>query len=116
MIARQLALKWSPAPRLVSVGTHDDGGAHDPPYKGVTVVFDNGLFANVSFTLEEPGRWIALGNAGMAGDGRQLRFEDGTTFDADMLYESAVAAREPLGSGDGPLRAPVGGPRMRIGR
>ena len=48
---RNELLSWSPTPRLVSVRTHNDGKEADPPYKPVTVVFDNGVFANVPFQL-----------------------------------------------------------------
>ena len=60
---RNELLSWSPTPRLVSVRTHNDGKEADPPYKPVTVVFDNGVFANVPFQLDEQRRWTALGYA-----------------------------------------------------
>ena len=113
---RKELMAWSPKPQLVSVRMLDDGKEHDPPYKGVTVVFDNGLFGNLAFELEHQPRWAALGNAQIVAEGRLLRFEDGTTFDSDMLYRFAVEAREPRRPGDGRPRMPVTGPLMRIAR
>ncbi len=72
---RKELLAWSPTPRLVSIRTLPDGKEADPPYKPVTVVFDNGLFANVAIPLEDQRRWGALGNARITGDGRLLCFE-----------------------------------------
>ena len=113
---RNELLACSPRPRLVSVRTHEDGNQCDHPYKGITVVFGNGLFANLSIQIEQQRRWIALGNARIAGDGRLLRFEDGTILDSDVLYGFAVDAREPRRLGDGRPRMPVSGPLIRIGR
>ena len=50
---RDTLLNWSPKPRLVSVRTLDEGKDTNPPYKGVTVVFDNGLYDNVPFHLND---------------------------------------------------------------
>lgn len=112
---RAKLLASSPGPRLVSVRTHADGKEHDPAYKGVTVVFDNGLFANLAIQLEEPRRWVALGDGRIDGDGRVLRFEDGTTLDSEALYKRAVAGREPPRPGDGrPPRLPVRGPPIQF--
>lgn len=113
---RNELLAWSPTPRLVSARTHADGQEHDPPYKGVSLVFDNGVFANVPFMLERPSRWAALGNAQLAADGRALRFEDGTSLDSSRLYRLAVTAHDPPRPGDGRPRLPISGPPMRIAR
>ena len=113
---RNELLSWSPTPRLVSVRTHNDGKEADPPYKPVTVVFDNGVFANVPFQLDEQRRWTALGYAQIRKDGRLLLFQDGTTLDSDLLYRSAVIAQEPRRPGDGRPRLPVTGPSIRFGR
>lgn len=110
---RDRLLNWAPRPRLVSVRTHDDGRVADPPYKGVTVVFDNGLFSNVPFRLESERRWLALGHAAITGDGH-LVFADGTVFPSERLYSSAVEGQKPRKTGDGRPRLPVSGPWIRI--
>ena len=113
---RNELLSWSPPPRLVSVRTHNDGKEADPPYKAVTVVFDNGVFANVPLQLDEQRRWTALGDAQISRDGRLLLFQDGTTLDSDRLYRSAVIAQEPRRPNDGRPRLPVAGPAIRFRR
>ena len=82
-------LMWTPKPGLVSVRTHDDGREADPPYKGVTVVFSNGLFANVPFRLDTRRRWLALGKAAINGDGH-LVFVDGDSIPSDPPASSGV--------------------------
>ena len=111
---RRELLAWSPTPSLVSIRTHSVGKEADPPCKPVTVVFDNGLFANVAIELEDQRRWGALGNARITGDGRLLCFEDGTIIDSNMLYRSAADAREPRGPDDGRPRLPFTGSVLRI--
>ena len=108
-------LKWKPKPELVSVRTHNDGRQHDSPYKGVTVVFSNGLFSNTPFPVTSERHWVALGNAciNKAGD---LQFCDGTIVDSDRLYEGAVAVQQPRKDGDGRPRLPVAGPWIQFRR
>ena len=113
---RKELLAWSPTPSLVSIRTLPDGKEADPPYKPVTVVFDNGLFANVAIPLEDQRRWGALGNARITGDGRLLCFEDGSIIDSNMLYRSVADGREPRGPDDGRPRLPVTGSLLRIAR
>ena len=112
---RDRLLKWTPKPRLVSVRTHDDGREADPPYKGVTVVFDNGLFANVPFRLDTHRRWVALGGAGINSVGH-LVFADGTLVSSDEIYRLAAVGREGSKPRDGRPRLPVSGPWIRIRR
>lgn len=108
-------LGWTPTPRLVSVRTHDDGMKADPPYKGVTLVFDNGLFANLPFQLKSELQWRALGNAAIKKDGH-LVFADGTVFPSERLYSLAVEGNKPAKPGDGRPRLPIAGPWIRIRR
>ena len=108
-------LKWTPEPKIVSVRTHEDAKNADPPYKGVTVAFDNGLFANLPFKLAHTHQWVALGDAHIQGDGN-IVFADGTVIDSGEIYRATVAAREPRKSGDGRPRLPVAGPWIRFRR
>ena len=110
---RDRLLNWAPRPRLVSVRTHNDGREADPPYKGVTAVFDNGLFSNVPFLLQSERQWLALGNAAINGDGH-LVFADGTVVRSERLYSSAVEGQKPSKPGDGRPRLPVSGPWIRF--
>ena len=112
---RDMLLKWRPNPKLVSVRTHHDGKKADPPYNVVTVVFDNGLFANVPFQVADERRWAALGDASIHSDSN-LVFADGTVINSGQLYWSAVHAQEPRKSGDGRPRLPVTGPWIRFQR
>ena len=108
-------LKWKPKPELVSVRTHDDGLQHDPPYKGVTVVFSNGLFGNVPISLTSERQWVALGKARINGTG-DLEFANGAVVGAGELYKDVVAGQEPPKNGDGRPNLPVAGPWARIRR
>ena len=112
---RERLSDWTPRPELVSVRTHDNGREHDPPFKGVTVVFSNGLFANLPFRLTSEHQWEALGKAriGRAGD---LEFANGTVVGSRRIYKQAVDAQEPGKPGDGRPRSPVAGPWVRIRR
>ena len=100
-------------PRIVSVRTLHAGWDADPPYKGVTVVFDDGLFTSCGFTLEHPGQWEELGEASIDSLGN-LVFADGTVQDSRWLYRDAATAlksnKEAVG---GP---PIPGPWMRFRR
>ena len=108
-------LNWTPRPRLVSVRTQTDGKKADPLYKGVTVVFDNGLFCNVPFPLETERQWLALGNAAINGGGH-LVFADGTVVPSERLYSVAVDGQKPPKPDDGRPRLPVTGPWIKFRR
>ena len=110
---RDRLLNWTPRPRLVSVRTHNDGREADPPYKSVTVVFDNGLYSNVPFRLESERQWLAHGNAAINGDGH-LMFADGTVIPSKRIYSSAVEGQKPPKPGDGRPRLPVTGPWIKF--
>ena len=112
---RDRLLNWTPRPRLVSVRTHADGREAAPPYKGVTVVFDNGLFSNVPFPLESKRQWLALGDATINRDGN-LVFADGRVIPAERLYSATVEGQKPPQPGDGRPRLPVTGPSIKIRR
>ena len=100
-------------PRIVSVRTHHAGWDADPPYKGVTVVFDDGLFTSCGFTLERPGQWKELGEASIDSLGN-LVFADGTVQDSRWLYRDAATA---LKSNKGPEGGPpIPGRWMRFRR
>ena len=108
-------VNWTPEPRLISVRTHDDGRDETPPIKGVTVVFDNGVFANVPFAVASEGEWLSLGRARIDSDGR-LMFANGIVVGASEIYRSVVSDVQG-GSGEGGrLRRPVAGPPIRFGR
>ncbi len=111
---RDALLEWRPEPRLVSVRTHGTDTRTDL-YKAVTVVFDNGLFANVPFKVRDTRQREVLGNARISPDGSALVFADGATAPSREIYEIAVAAHCDR-RGDGELRLPVTGPRIRIRR
>ena len=112
---RDRLLRWTPQPKLVSVRTHDDGRDADPPYKGVTVVFDNGLFANVPFQLDARHSWAALGKAGIHSDGH-LTFDDGTVIACGEIYTSVVVGRDQPKPGNDDPRRPITGPSIRFRR
>ena len=106
-------LRRTTRPRIVSVRTHHAGWDADPPYKGVTVVFDDGLFTSCGFTLERPGQWEELGEASIDSLGN-LVFADGTVQDSSWLYRDAATT---LKSNKGPVGgAPIPGPWMLIRR
>ena len=111
---RDALLQWRPEPRLVSVRTHGANTQTDR-HKAVTVVFDNGLFANVPFLLDGTHRRTVLGDASIRRDGSALVFADGTTVAARQIYETAVAGHCDL-PGDGRPRLPVTGPWIRFRR
>ena len=108
-------LKWKPAPKIVSARVHDDGRNEDPPYRGITVAFDNGLFADLPFRPVDPDRRVALGDAEVQSDGN-LVFPDGTVFESGEAYRMAVEALEQRKSGGGEPRLPVAGPPFRVRR
>ena len=104
-------LKRTTRPRIVSVRTHHAGSDADPPYKGVTVVFDDGLFTSCFFTLERPEQREELGEARIDSLGN-LVFADGTVQDSRWLYRDAATA---LQSNKGPIGGPpIPGPWMRF--
>ena len=113
---RDTLLGWVPKPKLVSVRTHDDGRDEDPPLKGVTVVFDNGLFANVAFSTRDVSHWASCGDAGIDHDG-DLVFASGDRVGSTELYRYVVVGlKGDDDSTDHQLRRPVAGPAIRIGR
>ena len=94
-IARQRRVfNWRPEPNLGSVGAHNDGKDEDPSWKGVTVVFDNGLLANVPFRVLDEGQWASCGDTGIDSDG-----------------SLAFGSRDRIGSAE-PYRRVVLGPRQ----
>ena len=112
---RNRLLQWRPKPKLISVRTQQEGKEADPPYKALTVVFDNGLFANVPCQVPDQRRWEALGDASVHSDSN-LVFADGTVINSDQLYRSAVHEHEPRKPGDERPRLPVSGPPIRFRR
>ena len=111
---RDALLQWKPEPKLVSVRTHG-ADKETALYKCVTVVFDNGLFANVPFSVADSRRRSALGDASILSDGSALVFADGTPFGSRKIYETAVAGHcDPRG--DAQPRLPVTGPSIRFRR
>ena len=109
---RDALLQWTPEPKLVSVRNH---GAYTETdlYKAVTVVFDNGLFANVPFRMDDTRRREILGDACISPDGSALIFADGTTVASRGIYEVAVAAHCAPRTNEGPC-LPVTGPSIRF--
>ena len=108
-------LQWSPEPRLISVRTHGADNPETDLYKAVTVVFDNGLFSNVPFEVDDTRRRAVLGDASIRSDGSALVFADGTTVASRGIYEAVVAGNcDP--HGDGRPRLPVTGPPIRFRR
>ena len=87
----------------------------DPPFKGVTVVFDNGYFANVPFLVSDEQQWASLGDAGIDRNGN-LVFADGRTFGSIELYRRIVDALRQGNNGEEPPRLPVAGPWIRFRR
>ena len=112
---RNRLLQWRPKPKLISVRTQQEGKEADPPYKALTVVFDNGLFANAPCQVPDQRRWEALGDASVHSDSN-LVFADGTIINSDQLYRSAVHEHEPRKPGDERPRLPVSGPPIRFRR
>ncbi len=112
---RDALLQWRPEPKLVSVRTHGADNPETDLYKAVTVVFDNGLFSNVPFQVDDTRRRAVLGDASICSDGSALVFADGTTFASQIIYETAVAGHCDPG-GDGRPRFPVTGPPIRFRR
>ncbi len=108
-------LNWKPEPKLVSVRTMADGRDTEPPFKGVTVVFDNGYFANAPFRVSDEQQWASLGDAGIDRNG-DLVFADGRTFGSIDLYRRIVGARGQGSNGEEPPKLPVTGPWMRFRR
>ena len=111
---RDALLLWKPEPKLVSVRTHGADKQTDL-YKAVTVVFDNGLFANVPFMVRDARQREVLGDASIRPDGSALVFADGTTVPSRGIYEGAVAAHCDR-RGDRKPRLPVTGPSIRFRR
>ena len=104
-------LYWEPEPMIISVRTHQDNTG-PVRFKGVTVVFDNGLFAHLPIGPLGAQRQAQLGKGAIDADGN-LRFDDGTNFRPRSVYRDVVRAWcEPLG-GDGP-RDPVTGEWFQI--
>ena len=106
-------LQWKPEPKLVSVRTQGADKQTDL-HKAVTVVFDNGLFANIPFTVDNIGHRVALGSASIRSDGSALVFADGTTVASRGIYETAVAGK--CDPPEGLPRLPVPGPPIRFRR
>ena len=111
---RDALLQWKPEPKLVSVRTHR-ANKETALYKCVTVVFDNGLFANVPFSVDDSRRWATLGDASILSGGSALVFADGTTVPSRGIYEGAVAAHCDRRR-NGKPRLPVPGPSIRFRR
>lgn len=113
---RDTLLNWVPRPKLVSVRTHGDGRDEEPPCKGVTVVFDNGLFANVAFTARDRSHWESCGDAVIDRDG-DLVFASGDRVRSAELYRFIVVGlKGDDDTSDHQLRRPVAGPAIRFGR
>lgn len=108
-------LNWRPAPKLVSVRTLDDGRDEDSPWKGVTVVFDNGLFGNVPFLFSDERHWASCGDAGIDCDGN-LVFASGDRVGSTELYRNVVMGLQSSGDGSEQPRRPVAGPAIRFRR
>ena len=108
-------LNWKPEPKLVSVRTMADGRDVDPPYKGITVVFDNGYFANVPFLVSDEQQWMSLGDANIDRNGN-LVFGDGRTIGSIKLYRRIVDGLRQGNNGEDTPRLPVAGPWIRYRR
>ena len=105
-------INWQPKPRLVSVRTHQDNPG-PTRFKGITVVFNNGLIGQIPIGPLDAARQTQLGEGRIDPHGN-LRFRDGTVFDSWSLYLDTVRGWcEPWSEGDGP-DDPVAGPWMRI--
>jgi len=103
-------LDWSPKPQLVSVRTLDVGREEDPPFKGVVVVFDNGLSANMRRCVTSPDEWDALGSARVTRTG-VLVFDNGFSVGSDRLYQAAVGEQGSHGSVE---TSPIPGPTFKL--
>ena len=105
-------LNWTPRPQLISIRTHDDN-IEAPLFKGITAVFDNGLFAHIPYGPMDAQTQERLGKASIDIDGN-LHFDDGTIVQSSAVYQAVVRSWcEPCSVGDGPSD-PVTGPWMRI--
>ena len=105
-------LNWQPKPRLISVRTHQDN-VGPIRFKGVTPVFDNGLFAHIPIGPLDATQQTMLGEARIVADGN-LQFGDGTSVHAWTIYRNVVRAWcEPCRDDDGP-GDPVDGPWIKI--
>ena len=103
----QTLLDWKPEPKIISVLTHDEGRDSSPITKGLTVVFENGLYRNMPFSVESKEHWDRLGNAEIRGD--FLCFEDGTCYTSKDLYRFVVEHLDEHHPGP-----PIGGPFFKI--
>ena len=85
-----------------------DGRDLDPLFKGVTVIFDNGHFANVRFLVSDEQRWALLRDAGIDRNGN-LVFADGRTYRSINLYRRIVDALRQGSNVEEPPRLPAAG-------
>lgn len=110
---RDELLNWKPEPRIISVRNHQDN--QDLPYfKGVTVVFNNGLFAHIPFgPLDSAEHQARLGKAKITADGN-IQFNDGIVQHARSIYRDVVKTWcEPISMDEGP-GGPVTGPWIKF--
>ena len=108
-------VNWRPKPKIVSVRMMVEGRDEDPPFKGVTVVFDNGLFANVTFAVSDKHQWETLGEPDIDSDGN-LVFADGQTSGSVGLFWRTVDRLRRRNNGEDIPRVPVTGPGLRFRR
>ena len=110
---RDKLLNWKPEPKIISVRNHQDN-QDSPRFKGVTVVFNNGLFAPIPFgPLDSAEHQARLGKAKITADGN-IQFNDGTVQHARSIYRDVVKTWcEPISKDEGPS-SPVTGPWMKI--
>ncbi|MDE0103081.1 MAG: hypothetical protein OXN89_11935 [Bryobacterales bacterium] len=100
-------LNWRRQPRLILARTHDD---NEGPTKnrGVTAVFDNGLFSQTPFGPVDAARQAQLGRSRIGRDGN-VRFDDGTQVDSKSIYNDNVRAWCESADADGGPCHPVHG-------
>lgn len=114
LLDKKVLLQWRPEPKFISVYTQGADNPETDRYKRVTVVFDNGMFANVPLGPVSTDRVKKLGAARIKRDGKILVFEDGTTVPARPIYEVIVEGRCNPQPKDGHPRLAVTGPPINF--
>ena len=108
-------LNWNPGPKIISVRTLSVGRDLEPVSKCVAVVFDNGYFANVPFSVSSKDEWDSSGEAGIDNNG-DLCFADGNVISASFLYRHVIRGLGQRKKGEERAGIPIVGPAMRIRR
>ena len=111
---KKVLLRWRLEPKFISVYTQGAENPETDRYKRLTVVFDNGLFANVALGPVSTDRVKDLGVARIKMDGNILVFEDGTAVTARPIYEGIVEGYCDPSRKDGHPQLAVTGPPIKF--